>query len=294
MEGNVDADLFASLLKELAAPPAATAQVRLVGSLDNWYKTWNDGYAGYGSTPEILSHEAGELIRMQTDGSVGDPLAAARSDVWCSWEKRGEAAKAGALEPGKCGNPFGPELVLGHFLGEKWAAPISFVKVAHGGTTLETDWLSTSAAQAHGREVGPLYEQLKTRIQSLSNDKSLLHPDCATRPLVWSAFVWFQGENDTFSPNGSTEYEANLRALISDVRGEIGVPSLPVIIVQIGHWAHTADSAGGAKVYDAQAKVVSTTPGASLVVTDDLSGFYHYDSAAQLIIGERVARALLK
>ncbi len=292
MEGNVDPALFASLLTELATPPAATRQTRLANSLNNWYDTWNAGYAKYAASPAVASYQAGELVRMQAAGLVGDQLAAPRDDVWCSSEKKGGAATATALQPGKCGNGFGPELALGHYLGAKTTAPISLVKVAQGGSTLEIDWLSPSAALANGAQVGPLYKQLATRIKSLSTDATVLHPACAKRTRAWSAFVWFQGENDTFSSTGgATAYEANLRHFIADVRAEMSAPSLPVVIVQVGFWARTAGK-GGPAVHAAQAKVASTTPGASLIVTDDLSHFYHYDPAGQLIIGERIGRVL--
>ena len=42
----------------------------------------------------------------------------------------------------------------------------------------------------------------------------------------------------------------------------------------------------------AQTKVVNEDKYARIVNTADLSGFYHYDPAAQLVIGERVFLAV--
>jgi hypothetical protein len=77
----------------------------------------------------------------------------------------------------------------------------------------------------------------------------------------------------------------------------VGSPTLPVVIVQIGSWAQSIttgaqNTASGKKVADAQTAVVKADKYARIVSTSDLNGFYHYDSASQLIIGERVALAV--
>ena len=138
--------------------------------------------------------------------------------------------------------------------------------------------------------MGPLYTQLRSRIQSLSLAPASVNPSCKTQACRWSAFVWFQGENDSFDSANGLSYEQNLKNLIADVRSEVGAPTLPVVIVQIGTWAQSM--AFGKNVAAAQSSVVSADKHARIVTTSDLSGFYHYDSAAQLIIGERVAQAV--
>jgi hypothetical protein len=67
------------------------------------------------------------------------------------------------------------------------------------------------------------------------------------------------------------------------------------VIVQIGKWGQSFrvnNVAIGVAVADAQTKVVKEDKYARIVNTADLSGFYHYDSASQLIIGERVSLAV--
>ena len=66
---------------------------------------------------------------------------------------------------------------------------------------------------------------------------------------------------------------------------------LPVIVVEIGAWAQSMEF--GDVVASAQQSVAAADPNLGIVPTDDLSGFYHYDPAAQLIIGERIAKLLL-
>ena len=63
-------------------------------------------------------------------------------------------------------------------------------------------------------------------------------------------------------------------------------------IVQIGSWAQSLNYGKGVAVSNAQTAVVKADKYARIVNTADLNGFYHYDPAAQLIIGERVALAV--
>jgi hypothetical protein len=284
MEGNTDRTTFDALMYELGQGPADNLQQRLTNRLMSWYQS-NDGYAMYGISDQIAALETSELIRLNREGLVNASLSAPYSKVMCAWKNSPEAL---ALN---CGNPFGPELVLGHVLGATTHSPTSLIKVAKGGTSLYVDWLPPSAASRTGRAVGPLYKELSQRIKSLQTNPSSVHPNCATQKCRWAGFIWFQGENDVFDAAYSQAYGQNLKNLISDVRSEIGSPALPVIIVEIGAWAQSCDSQK--KVAPAQQAFVAADPYARLVETDDLSGFYHYDPAGQLIIGDRVAKALI-
>jgi Carbohydrate esterase, sialic acid-specific acetylesterase/Galactose binding lectin domain len=281
MVGNVDPTLFQTLLDELVHGSSSGLQTRLVGELRNWYLNTNDGYASYGYSDAMATFESSELIRLHAAGFVDARLTSPYSKVWCSMND----AKVAPLTT-NCGSPFGLELVLGHVLGTTAYSPASLIKVAQGGTTLYTDWRSPRS----GGTVGPLYVQLRSRIQSLKSNPASINPACTTQSCRWSAFIWFQGENDSFDKPNAQAYEQNLKNLIADVRGETGASTLPVIIVKIGKWAQSM--AFGSTVAAAQQSVVKADPNARIVSTDDLSGFYHFDPAAQMIIGERVARSL--
>lgn len=74
------------------------------------------------------------------------------------------------------------------------------------------------------------------------------------------------------------------------MRNDVGSPTLPVVIVQIGSGAQSL--AFGKNVSSAQSAVVSADKYARLVTTSDLSGIYHYESASKLIIGDRIAQAV--
>ena len=286
MEGNVDTTLFQALLADLASAANTDIKARLAERIRYWHKDTNNGYAGYGYSDPMAAFEATELIRLNASGLVGSNLTTPNTKVLC-------AMNAAAVAPlaANCGSPYGPELVFGQALSKAGYSSTSMIKVAKGGTNLYANWRSPLS----GGTVGYLYTQLRTRIQSLKSDPASVNPSCKTRACQWSAFVWFQGEADSDnnperSSANADAYEQNLKNFIADVRKDAGLPTLPVVIVQTGAWAQTL--AYGKTIAAAQTSVVKADKYARIVTTSDLSGFYHYDSAAQLIIGERVALAV--
>jgi len=281
MEGNVDETLFETLLGELDKGSPSDLQARLTNDLHAWYFNADDGYASYGYSAAIAQRETAAFIALHSAGLVTSKLRSPYSQVLCSFNKNPIAPLAT-----NCGNSFGIELMMGHVLGTTKFAPTSLIKVAEGGTTLYTNW----RPPASGGTTGPLYLDLRARIQSLKIKPASVHPKCATQACRWGAFVWFQGENDAMAAANANEYKSNLTNLIADVRKDVNDPSLPVIIVQLNAWAQTL--AFGKTVAAAQQQVVSQDKHAALVKINDLSGFYHLDPIAQLIIGQRVAQAV--
>jgi hypothetical protein len=285
MEGNIDTGLANEIINELGKTEITTLAARVENSLDNWYRTNDDGYAMYAYSEENISFLASELLRLKEDDIVGGKLSRPSETVVCSFNDSGLFF----LEQ-NCGKPFGPELTLGHYLAKNNKTPTSLIKVAAGGTTLYTDWLSPSAAANAGRAIGPQYEALKTRINSLQSAPESINADCVQTTCDWSAFIWFQGENDSFDIENANSYEESLRAFIADIRIEARAPNLPVVIVGTGYWAQSMDF--GTVVATAQQTVADEDNSIALVRTNDLSRFFHYDPPSQMIIGERIGIAL--
>jgi hypothetical protein len=286
MEGNVDTALFESILSDLSSGASTGLEARLAERIRYWHKDTNNGYAGYGYSPQMAALEASELVRLNAAGLVGAALTTPNPKILCSWNAAGVGPLFVSSLATKCGSPFGPELVFGQALSKAGYSSTSLIKVAHGGTNLYVDWRSPLS----GGAVGPLYTELRARIQSLKSAPASVNPACKTQGCQWSVFVWFQGENDSFDSANGLSYEQNLKNLIADVRRDVGSPTLPVVIVQTGAWAQSL--AFGKNVASAQSSVANTDKYTKLVATSDLSGFYHYDSASKLIIGDRIAQAV--
>ena len=280
MVGNPDTTLFNTLPNELAFGTGTGIETRLVSDMHGWYFS-GTAYPSYGWTDTMAAFEASELVRLNAAGLVGANLTTPDPNVLCSLDPTPVAPLTT-----NCGNPFGPELVMGRVLGKAGYAPTSLIKVAVGGTTLAVDWRSPLS----GGTVGPLYLQLRARIKALVSDPASVHPECVSQHCQWEAFIWFQGENDSFDSANAAAYAQSLKNLSADVRSDAGLPELPVVIIQIGPWAQSLSSGG--IVAAAQQSAVTADKQARLVNTTDLSGFYHFDPAAQLIIGERTAKAV--
>jgi len=233
-----------------------------------------------------------------------------REDVWCAWP----GMRTGPLSPsfGFRSDGYGPELLFGHVLGEALANPVLLVKSAKGGTTLYKDWRTPSAVARLGGQVGPLYTGMMRFFHTVLDNLDDQCPPWSGRGFEIAGFVWFQGENDTCGKADKTDpksgywnfYEDNLRDLINDVRRELGVPDLPVVIIQIndsGCWEAQGFQVDGKNVRvpsgpvlrAAQRKVAESTPGCTWVKTLDLHEGYHYDSASHVEIGRRAGRACL-
>ncbi len=292
MEGNPEGTLTQSILAELASSSSTDViKTNLTEQIRYFHLVERGGYRGYGYRPDMPAFEAAEMVRLRAAGLVGVDLTNPNLKVLCAWN----SPTPSPLAIGKCGAPFGPELVFGQALSKAGYSSTSLIKVAVGGTNLYDDWRSPLMGGTPSAKSQLLYAKLRARIQSLQSDRTSVNPACKDRACKWSAFVWFQGEadsdgNNETPPTNSDAYEQNLKNLIADVRKDVGSPTLPVVIVQTGAWAQGLKY--GKTVAAAQTAVVKADPNARIVNTADLSGYFHYDSAAQLIIGERVSLAV--
>jgi len=225
-----------------------------------------------------------------------------RDDVWCiRAEKISGPLKCGFGGGAASDNVFGPELVMGRILGDAIDNPIIMFKSASGGTQLHTRWRPPSAVKRAGGKVGDLYLRMMRRFHRFLANPRTDYPQYDGRKFELAGFVWFQGENDSLAQVDPDDpktgfwnyYEENLRDLIRDVRAELAVPRLPVLIYQIGP-APVWDRKGGGKVIRAAQKKVAEADGqAAWVSTMDLHPKAHYNTPGMITIGQRGGKALL-
>jgi len=182
---------------------------------------------------------------------------------------------------------YGPEFMFAHAF-ENLDSPlksqkVGITKVSVGGTEIYKNWMKDNKNNDDN--------YWNTLVDAIKGTQGTLE-----------AFVWFQGENDSFADLNKENYLNNLTQFVADVRQEIygtsskfSSPSdIPVIIIELGYWIQGVDMA----VIEAQRAFVANDSKAELVnsgtgtMDENLTAFYHYDAASQLIIGNRVALAM--
>lgn len=164
---------------------------------------------------------------------------------------------------------FGPELFLGHVLGDHFEEPVLLIKAAWGGKTLAIDFRPPSAGmpsdeqlaerlrehnagvERHNEKNPDRTRPLRTeeeqrsafghfyRLMLADVEDTLEHldeqfPTLAGHRPVMSGFVWFQGWNDQFEPWGQQDYGRLLASLGTDVREAWNAPKMPVVVGVVG------------------------------------------------------------
>jgi len=167
-----------------------------------------------------------------------------RENVWVRYQRENQPLLAGPLKIGFSvygdAHHFGPELQFGHVVGDHFANQVLLIKTAWGGKSLFKDFRPPSS----GGEVGPYYLKMLLEIRealaNLNND----FPAYKDRGYELAGFVWYQGWNDGLNAKTSGhEYEQNLVNLIKDVRKDLNVPRLPVVIGELtGPWVQATGS----------------------------------------------------
>ncbi|MBK1829044.1 trypsin-like peptidase domain-containing protein [Haloferula rosea] len=136
----------------------------------------------------------------------------------------------------------------------------------------------------------PKFEHLSEALQFISEDTTLC------------GLVWQGGEIMARSTTTTAEFEQELERLISQVRSESGLSSLPVVIAGPGPWFHRALGPERAEnlnpIRKALTRIQETTRHLSLVSTEELttdnpSYPHHFDRSSSELFGQRVAKALI-
>lgn len=161
-----------------------------------------------------------------------------REDVWVRYQPERGPVKAGPLTLGFTPyggkHHFGPELQLGHVLGDHLGQQVLLIKTAWGGKSLYKDFRPPSS----GGAVGPYYTKMLAEIRQALADLKTDFPTYKGQGYELAGFVWYHGWNDGVDPQKAVpEYEQNLVNLIKDVRKELKAPNLPFVIGELtGPW----------------------------------------------------------
>ena len=163
---------------------------------------------------------------------------AVRDDVWVRYQRENQPLLRGPLGVGFSvygdTHHFGPELQLGQVLGDHFTEQVLLIKTAWGGKSLFADFRPPSS----GGTVGPYYLKMLSEIRTALANLGTDFPTYQGAGYELAGFVWYHGWNDGVDPQRAVPaYETNLVNLIQDVRRDLGVPKLPVVIGELtGPW----------------------------------------------------------
>lgn len=195
---------------------------------------------GLASKEQLLS-----VIQNATMANMPSPYSdfyvngewAKRNDVFVSYEqiRHGEWLHGPLTLNGRSfghnESTFGPEIGLGHVLGNVFDDPVVIVKAAWEKKSLGKDWRPPAASGMAGYEWYRMWNSLQYTIEHLS--ELLGEPKQRYRPQV-KALIWFHGFDDLFRTDWRNEYEQNLELFVKDVREYLEEPLLPIVIGEIG------------------------------------------------------------
>ena len=181
---------------------------------------------------------------------------------------------------------FGPEMAFSRRLAKAYPDhTIGLVKTAAGGTKLHTQWVPNKV----------MYRRFILNMNNALSDLKASKTDCDI-----AGMLWMQGESDSGTTEMANAYEANLRALIADVRTQTKQSALPFVMGRISSslLKKTPWNFDHAKiVQQAQEAVAAQDARTYIVNTDDLSTLKdntHFDTPAQLELGDRMAAIMIE
>jgi iduronate 2-sulfatase len=279
------APLFAraSFAAEVTAPQAAPI------SWDVYLLAGQSNMDGRGKASE-LNDEQREVIKQASIFYRNPPAA---TETWKP------LAPGYSIAPGYRGTlpspTFGPEIGFAKsMIGANPQAHLALIKGSKGGTSLSKDWNPGVKDQPDTQ--GPCYRNF---METVSLALKLLVPADENSgtgnahgvgsKVTLRGVLWHQGESDS----GSTAevYRQRLATFITRLREDLGQPHLPIVIGEV------FDNGRRNSVRSAQRAIAETMPGVALASAEDLKtsdAGTHFDSSSQLILGQRMAEAMLK
>lgn len=167
---------------------------------------------------------------------------------------------SGPLAPGfgVTSTTFGPELLLGNYLNKFTDADILLIKVVQAGSDLYNQWRSpTMAKDLPPTNAESLYNKLIEQLNAVTGNISSYFPQYNGYNLNvhLGGFFWLQGFSDAIENNFTSVYHDNLIRFIDDLRNDLALPKLPVVIS-----SDADNSANGNLIQQAQAAISNAIP----------------------------------
>jgi len=295
-------------LKSLMAPLCVgvclgvTAQGAAAGKVKVFILAGQSNMEGH-ATVECLEYQA-------TKGKNKDVFAFCRkSDGWVErddvlmnyLDRRGKLT-VGYGASGKQPE-IGPELGFGFTVGDKYDEPVLLIKTAWGGKSLGRDFLPPSVGlpgeetlkaqleKAHKKNpdltmdelkasYGAYYRLMISEVKTTLAEMRKRFPALGGKEPEICGLVWFQGWNDMINADYTAAYTHNLAAFIRDVRKDLNVPNMPVVIGQMGVGGMEDVRENNQAFRDAQAAVLKVEEFKGNVVLVQTGLYWDKDAAA--------------
>ena len=125
---------------------------------------------------------------------------------------------------------FGPELQLGHVLGDIYDETVVIVKAGWKDRSLAKDFASPST----NRTGFQWYRLINSIHQTANSLHEILGPDYRYSKPEIGGVVWWQGYTDLSNPQMTIDYAENLELFIRDIRDALKQPFMPLVVVELG------------------------------------------------------------
>ena len=228
----------------------------------------------------------------------------------------------------------GPEIGIGHYVGEATDAPVLILKSCIGNRALGWDllppgtegfeftdskgktwvhagykespdkWEKGTEPKPIGWYAGMQYDGDIARAKQVLDDLGKYYPDATEYEVA--GFFWWQGDRDSRSEALSSRYEYNLVNLIKQLRKEFDAPNAKFVTASLGQTEKGATDGGG-KILDAMLAVDGESGkypefkgNVAAVYTHPLSkggssgGHYSGNAETYMNVGEAMGKAMVK
>jgi alpha-galactosidase len=177
-----------------------------------------------------IKNDKGWTLRDDVYISLGEwPRNKEGEDGYSPWAKHGQF---GPNYGGRRNNGFGPELAIGHMLGEYYDETVVLIKIAYGGNSLAGNFRPPSA----GGTLGDKYPKVVETVNTALNNLGQFVPGYTNEQgYEIVGLFWNQGLSDVLPP-AIDEYKDNLVYLINDWRKAFKAPKMLVSIGVTGNW----------------------------------------------------------
>ena len=178
---------------------------------------------------------------------------------------------------------FGPELGFAReMVNANQGQKIALIKGSRGGTSLRVDWNPGEPGKPETQ--GECFRSFCQTIRMATDALTKQGHRFQIRGLLWH-----QGEADKNLP--SAKYEQRFHELISRIEKEVGVEDLPVVVGEV------FNNGKRDKVRAALQAIGKSGPSFGLVSSDGTTTSdegTHFDSASQILLGQRYAAEMVK